>query len=98
MEKGVDKFIDTYSTPPQHLTVRGSVIFKNFSWNFTIMTSRPSANTQKYLEGCNFANSVPEYSLLNYDFYFCVFFPCLSNGQKGEGRIYLGAAHALQQM
>lgn len=63
------------------------------------MTSRPRTNTQKYLEGCNFAIPLPKNSLLKYDFQFCAFFfSFLSNGQKGEERIYLGAAHVLQQM
>ena len=69
---------DTCWTPRQHLTVQGSVIFhffKTSAGSGTVMTSRPCANTQKYLEGCNFfAISVPKNSLLKYDFQFCVSF------------------------
>lgn len=50
-----------------------------------IMTSRPRANTQKYLEGCNFAISVPKNSLLKYDFQFCAFFISLL-WSKGGGK------------
>lgn len=40
-----------------------------------IMTSRPRANTQKYLDRCNFVMSVQKNNMLKYDLQFCgVFF------------------------
>lgn len=63
-----------------------------------IMTSRHSASTQKYLDSCNFLISVPKNNKLKYNLQFCgVSFPFHCNGQKGDERIYLGAAYSLQQ-